>query len=505
MSGWVSSSVNDVMLRSGVAFGTSGARGLVSYMTDRVCYSYVIGFLQYLKEIGEFPSAGRVAIAGDLRASTPRILAACAKAIVDAGGLPVHCGEVPTPALALWAFGQGIPSLMVTGSHIPDDRNGIKFYRPHGEVLKDDEAGMMRQTVAVDEELFDEAGQFRSLVVLPEIIDVSASYIRRYVAFFGADALSGMRIGVYQHSAVGRDILLEIIRELGADVIPLGRSEQFIPVDTEAIRPEDVELAQRWSHEHALDAIVSTDGDSDRPLLADHRGTWLRGDVLGVLCARALGADVVVTPVSSNTVVEQCGAFERTARARIGSPYVIATMQEQAAAGARLVCGYEANGGFLLGGDVSRDGQSLVALPTRDAVLPILATLTAARLGSLVDLVSALPQRVTYSDRIKDMPTDTSKALLAWLQAGTPQEQAGRVDELFGAIAGSTVTAIDLTDGFRMTFGNMDVIHLRPSGNAPELRCYSESDNAVRAQSLSGQALALVKDRLVVEMKREQP
>ena len=66
----------------------------------------------------------------------------------------------------------------------------------------------------------------------------------RYLNFFAHDALHGVRVGVYQHSAVGRDVLVKIFSHLGAEVTPLGRSENFIPVDTEAIRPEDVRLAR---------------------------------------------------------------------------------------------------------------------------------------------------------------------------------------------------------------------------------------------------------------------
>ena len=154
--------------------------------------------------------------------------------------------------------------------------------------------------------------------------------MERYLSFFGDKALSGLTIGVYEHSAVGRDLLATILRALGATVLPLGRSDTFIPVDTEALRPEDILLGRQWASEHRLDAIVSTDGDSDRPLLADHRGEWLRGDILGLLCARELGADCVVTPVSSNTALERSGAFRRTIRTRIGSPYVIAAMDEAA-------------------------------------------------------------------------------------------------------------------------------------------------------------------------------
>ena len=63
--------VEDLMASSGVKFGTSGARGLASDMTDLVCYVYTKGFLQYLASIGELNKPGtEIAIAGDYRPST---------------------------------------------------------------------------------------------------------------------------------------------------------------------------------------------------------------------------------------------------------------------------------------------------------------------------------------------------------------------------------------------------------------------------------------------------
>lgn len=128
--------IDILMQESGVAFGTSGARGLVSDMTDRVCYAYTTAYLQHLASLGEFSSKTAVALSGDLRPSTPRILTACAAAIEDAGGVPLFCDYLPSPAVALLGFSRGIPSLMVTGSHIPDDRNGIKFNRAGGGDLE---------------------------------------------------------------------------------------------------------------------------------------------------------------------------------------------------------------------------------------------------------------------------------------------------------------------------------------------------------------------------------
>lgn len=489
--------VRDLMEESAVAFGTSGARGLVTDMTDRVCYGYTLGFLHYLREIGEF-TGGEVALAGDLRPSSPRILRAAAEGIRAAGGVPVFCGYVPTPALANYAFGRGIPSLMVTGSHIPDDRNGIKFQRPAGEVLKTDEAGMSRQVVDLPAELFDATGMLSTPAPLPEVTEIGDSYVARYRDFFGATALTGLTIGVYQHSAVGRDLVTRILTDLGAKVLPLGRSDTFIPVDTEALRPEDVDLAHGWANTQTLDAIVSTDGDSDRPLLSDHQGNWLRGDILGLLCAKALGADCVVTPVSSNTALELSGAFARTVRTRIGSPYVIAEMDKAAADGG-VVCGYEANGGFLLGTAIARDGRDLAALPTRDAVLPVVSVLAAAQSRSVAALCAELPQRVTWSDRIKNFPTADSRAIIAWLSEGDEATRRARIEAAFGALAGQ-LAGIDQTDGLRMRFAGGTVIHLRPSGNAPELRCYTEADDVAEAQRLNGAALSLVRDALAAQV-----
>lgn len=482
-------SLSDLMYESGVAFGTSGARGLVSAMTDRVCYSYTAGFLQHLVKEGAWQVGSNVALAGDLRPSTPRIIAACSAAVKALGGEPIYCGLVPTPALAFHAMGLRIPAIMVTGSHIPDDRNGIKFYRPDGEILKDDEPKILGQMIK--DGAWDQAGTIAGIADLPTPLDIIPDYVARYVTVFGSEALNGCRVGVYQHSAVGRDILVDILSAMGADVVSLGRSETFIPVDTEAVRPQDIDIARQWASEHRLDAIVTTDGDSDRPLLADEHGEWLRGDVVAMLCAAELGMESVVTPVSSNSMVEHCGLFRRVERTRIGSPYVIKAMQTAIERSDGLVCGYEANGGFLLGSDIIRAGSRLTALPTRDAVLPIVAVLVASRGSSVRGLVDALPCLVTHSDRIQDFAPQRRDALMGWLIDNEFDREA-RLEAEFGQIAMASLAGIDLTDGVRMTFTNGRIIHLRGSGNAPELRCYAEAESADAAKRLAVETLALV-------------
>lgn len=470
------------MERSGVAFGTSGARGLVTAMTDAVCFAYTVGYLRHLETLGEFAPGRPVAVAGDLRPSTPRILTACVAAIRHLGGEPVFCGYVPTPALCTYAFARSMPSLMVTGSHIPADRNGIKFNRAHGEFLKQDELAMREQDVDLPAGWFDDAGALVHPVELPSVTEVEDAFIARYRDFFGDDALSGLRLGVYQHSAVGRDVLVRLVEALGGEAVPLGRAESFIPVDTEAVRPEDAALARQWAADGRFHAILTTDGDSDRPLLADRDGNWLRGDVLGILVARYLEAGSVTTPVSSNTALEKAGFAQDVRRTRIGSPFVVAAMTDAAAAGLLPSMGYEANGGFLLASDIVRDGRTLSSLPTRDSVLPMLCALLAARAhgDDLTALVASLPPRYTLSDRLVEMPTARSQAHLAVLR----RDPAAGAARLGFVNACGPLTHVDETDGLRMTFAGGDIIHLRPSGNAPELRVYVEADSVTRAADL---------------------
>ncbi|WP_145203440.1 phosphomannomutase [Sphingobium sp. B2] len=485
--------IADLMAKSGVAFGTSGARGLVSAMTDRICFAYTAAFLQHLANIGQFPSGAHVAIAGDLRSSSPRIMAACAAAVRHMGGVVEYCGFVPSPAVAAYGFDRRIPSLMVTGSHIPDDRNGIKFNRIDGEVLKPDELAIRAQDVALPD-LFDAEDMLNDAVPAEPLVDVSTAYISRYVDFFRTQALAGLKLGVYEHSAVGRDILVALVEALGGTAVSLSRSDQFIPVDTEAVRAEDQVLARQWAVDLKLDAILSTDGDSDRPLLADEHGVWMRGDVLGILSARALGIAAIATPVSCNSAVELSGLFSAVRRTRIGSPFVIEAMNVLVAEGQGSVCGYEANGGFLLATPVQVNARTLGALPTRDAVLPILSVLVdAKRRGATLSALQAqLPERYTFSERLQNYPTAQSRALIAHLDEGEEAAILARLTGLFGALVGEA-DGIDRTDGLRIHFASGDIIHLRPSGNAPELRCYTESESVERAKTLNEQALAVVR------------
>lgn len=464
-----------ILQQSGIAFGTSGARGLVEQFTDEACAAFTVSFLDVMRKNFAFDS---IAIGVDRRPSSPQMAAACATAAKQAGYEVHYYGVLPTPALAFQAMQDHIPCIMVTGSHIPFDRNGLKFYRPDGEIDKQDEQAILETNLPFAWE--------GNAELPPESNRARDTYVTRYLNIFPAGMLKGKRIGLYEHSSAGRDINREVLSALGAEVVSLGRTEQFVPIDTEAVSAEDRERGRNWAQEHQLDAILSTDGDGDRPLFGDEHGEWLRGDLVGLLCARYLGVETLAVPVSCNTAIEACGGFQRVERTRIGSPYVIAAMQTLATGG-QTVAGFEANGGFLLGSGLVLNATKLQALPTRDALLPALALLadSYARGVALSALVTDLPQRYTASDRIQNFPSERSRELITqWKQNPAELLSATKLPV--------QVQDTNTTDGLRLTLTDGRIIHLRPSGNAPELRCYAEAENQQEAETLTQTVLRYI-------------
>ncbi|MGX5804459.1 phosphomannomutase [Bradyrhizobium sp. Arg314] len=462
-------------------FGSSGVRGLASELVGRPSGLYTEGFARRLRSTGF--QQGKVFVGRDLRDSSQTIAEDCMAALAATGFQPVDCGPIPTPVLAFYARRHDAAALMVTGSHIPADRNGIKFYGPKGEIDKADEAAITRHVADLSDQYpwppahADwQTGHDQAL----------AAFRDRADGILAPRALSGMRLGVYQHSTVAAELLVEILRSCGAEVIPVGKTEVFVPVDTEAVGQVTMAKVKDWVREFKFDAVLSADADADRPLIIDEEGELFRGDLIGLATALFLRADIVVTPVTSNSGISEAFGFN-VKRTKVGSPFVIEGMNAARQAGG-IVVGFEANGGVLLGSDCPVNGKVLSALPTRDSFLPILAVLgTMASTGkSLSSLRETWNLPVCASERLENFPVEKSRGLMRRLAGHDALQQ-------FLAPFG-TVADVDETDGLRARMASGEIIHLRPSGNAPEFRCYAEAASHDRATEIVAIALERARD-----------
>lgn len=561
-------------------FGTSGLRDLVENMTDKEVYVNTAGFLEYLKDNEGLKTRHPVALAGDYRSSTERILKAVATAISDCGFIVDYCGHIPSPALIFYGMQNQMPSIMVTGSHIPDNRNGVKFAKASGEILKNEEQTLLACVEQVrsaiegrqsDASLFDNSGYFKEERGLPkENKDAADHYCNRYLSVFPDGCLKGSKIVVYQHSAVGRDMLTKILESLGAETvaphetIPLTfraedagksisceidlRSKKFVPVDTEKVTPKTKAVLQYLKAKYAPDFIVSMDGDSDRPLIADEQGCFLPGDQLGLICLTYLSIPpdktFLALPVSTNDgVLEMLKSKGYTVHlTKIGSPYIVSKMIEAATGSLNrqfaYTVGWEANGGFLLGSPLTIGKHEIKALPTRDAMLPILSVILQAKrenmpasklfkklllprftVSAVIDnatpglehYTSDLGQKIINrfspgSEKIISCTRENDQFLTEDAN-GTKQkistdekcwERLCRIwkvlEKSFIQIELFRIHSVNFLDGIRVEFKNPHIVyHLRPSGNAPEFRSYVTANSQEEAEKIIQKRTKLIR------------
>lgn len=482
-----------------LSFGTSGLRGLVSDMTDLECYINTRGFLDFLLDTDDIKPGMELVLAGDLRDSTPRILRTVAQAISDSGCKVNYLGKTPIPAAAYYGLRHDLPVAMVTGSHIPADRNGIKFYKREGEVLKADEPAIKKSVAKIRKELysqpfeesnFNSDGSLRQSQNLPQVNnEATKDFIERYSSLFAPNSLEGKTVIVYQHSSVAADILVVVLESLGASVVPKDRSEKFIAIDTENVTIANEGYFKTLAKNHPENfAIISADGDADRPFIIDEEGTFHRGDIVGAVTAEFLKAKVAAVPVSASDAVDiylkSCGI--RLIHTKIGSPFVIEGMEKADNNNLSSIVGWEVNGGFLTASDIRIGSGTLFALPTRDSFLPIVCVLMAAvqRKCSLSKLFKALPQRFTQAGLLDNFPIETSRAILAKYSENSPKNRANLAQFFKPEDGYGEVEKLDTLDGIRITFRNGDIAHVRPSGNAPQLRIYSVSNTQGRANEI---------------------
>ncbi|MFC1644349.1 hypothetical protein ACFL5C_03445, partial [Candidatus Omnitrophota bacterium] len=208
-------------------------------------------------------------------------------------------------------------------------------------------------------------------------------YKKRHIEAFGKDALTGVSLVFWQQSAVGRDLLPDILEGMGAMVYREEPAEEgeFIPIDTENITEKELAIAGRLMKKHGQRVLMTTDGDSDRPAMfvlhkdektGEEKVKYIPGDKLGVLAAMYLKADFLAVPITANhkalEVLKDKGV--QVVSTDVGSPYVADAMQKSKK---ERKVGFEVNGGFLVGSNLAMpNGSILKELPTRDALLPMI-------------------------------------------------------------------------------------------------------------------------------------
>lgn len=331
-------------------FGTDGIRSVAGQWP--LTPEFVLRLGQAIGQVLPSLSAARggadvthpqVVIGRDTRLSGTMLESALAAGLLSAGVNTHHLGVVPTPAVAYlcrrWGMQAGIA---ISASHNPYMDNGIKLFGPDGYKLPDDaEAEIEKLTRG--EEQFSTArdAAFGRRLQRP---DGQEAYRRFLLNTWERDRpLEGLR--VLLDCADGATSVLgpQLLRALGAECLVRHNDPDGLNINTsyEYITPHA--LAQAVVEERA-DLGIAFDGDGDRVIFVDERGSFVNGDGTLAILARemkasgALPGDTVIATVMSNLGLEISlrEAGIQLVRTPVGDRYVTQCMRE---------------GGFTLGGE----------------------------------------------------------------------------------------------------------------------------------------------------------
>ena len=403
-------------------FGTDGIRGIANQwpITPEVALRIGRAVARVLGADGR--KRHKVVIGKDPRLSGYMLENAITSGLVSEGSRVLLTGPAPTPAVAHLTRSMGCDAgIMLTASHNPYQDNGIKIFGPDGFKLCD-ELELKIESMILADDLPHPVGDLGKAI---RIDDAMGRYIEFTKNAAGADSLRGLKVVVDCAHGAGYYVGPLIFEELGAEVVKLsvhpdGRN---INEGCGALHPEK---AAAMVKEHGADVGICLDGDADRVIFVDEKGTVIDGDRVLCLCAKALKAqgklkgDTLVSTVMSNLGLRDALAADGIAleTTGVGDRLVLERMREK---------------GFNLGGENSGHIIYSDHATTGDGIMSALMVLSMMRkkgvpLSELADCMDIYPQVLLGLDVKEKPPIETIPEVHASIQAAeTAFADKGRV------------------------------------------------------------------------------
>ena len=315
-------------------FGTDGIRGTANRhpMTAEVALRLGQAAGRLFRR-GAFPH--RVVIGKDTRLSGYMLEAALEAGFTSAGMSVLLTGPMPTPAVAFLTRSlRADLGVMISASHNPFEDNGIKLFGPDGYKLSDALESEIEAIIATPER--DGSAAPQALGRAQRIDDARGRYIESLKASFPKGlTLTGLKIVVDCAHGAAYHIAPDLLWELGAEVVRLGTAPNGLNINLECGSTHPQALRDTVLREGA-DLGLALDGDADRLVMVDERGTVIDGDQVLALIAsswragdRLRGGAVVATLMSNLGLEiflrEQGLALTRT---QVGDRYVVERMRE---------------------------------------------------------------------------------------------------------------------------------------------------------------------------------
>jgi phosphoglucosamine mutase len=436
-------------------FGTDGVRGVAGVdLTADLAFNLSTAAASVLADLGEFAGHRPTAIVGqDSRASGQYLEEAICRGLSSAGIDVYRVGILPTPAISFLVKDRGADlGVMISASHNPASDNGIKFFDRTGSKLADQIEAKIESVLGQVVESSNGAGS------VIEDLGAKESYIQNLLKSLDGN-LSGLKVVVDCANGAASFVAPELLKRAGAEVIAISASPNGLNINDNCGSTHLENLIKTVKGEGA-DIGIAHDGDADRVLAIDDKGSVIDGDfILGILAQdMELPTKTVVGTVMTNLglikALEEKGIkFIATA---VGDRYVLEEMLA---------------GGHLLGGEQSGHIIMSKYANTGDGLLTAL------------QLISKLKKSGKSASELASFMKRYPQVLIN--VSGVAKEK----------LASNQVISKAVVD-VQQKLGDKGRVLLRASGTEALIRVMIEAQELSLAQELASELATLVKSEL---------
>ena len=489
-----------------LSMGTNGVRGLFNELGPSQAADLGFGFAHFVKQqksrtkkTGSLPL---VALARDMRLTSPCIMQATAAGLMEGGAQVADLGILTAPASEWTAHNIGADGLViVTASHNPPEWNALKFVDANGVAVSRERGASIAHFIGKAHHPIPEWQQMGKLEAVPNVIE---EYQKAVLRFINKRAISAshhtLRVIADPGNGTSTLVAPAILRSLGV-------KSKFINEKLDGRFPSRPSEPAQANLKILIEKVVDTgadfgvawDGDADRVTFVDEKGRWISGDMGVALSAKwalfllekemknknkkqkkkkksssssfSSLPPIVVTTVATSRVVEDAAAAHgaKTEYTDVGAPYLSERVH---ALGERVVMAGEEVGGIVW-------PQFSLA---KDGVLAACKLLEMTAYAPLSEWVDTLP--AFFNSKLKiACPPGANLRLAAMLQK-----------ELQSDLPSNAILK-PLKGGFRIDFESAWVL-VRASGTENYVRVFSEAREQGEAESLARQYQLMVSNRL---------
>ena len=335
-------------------FGTDGIRGTPGEepLTSESIKKIAGGFAALIKKMANGKKNPSVVLGKDTRASCAMIEQAIVAGLTDVGVDVQLLAVLPTAAVAyLTSHLKADGGIMISASHNPSDENGIKFFKSTGEKLGEKEEAFVEKNIGL------KAERSRKGTVVT-VAKAEAEYLAFLADSTEKPKFNGLNVIVdaangAAYKAAG------IFATLGAAATIINNKPdgKNINNDCGAMHPEQL---QKEVLAAKAGCGIAFDGDSDRLIMVDEKGSVVDGDAIILALTKhmlkkgKLNKNAVVVTEYTNTALddelETLGV--KTVKVQNGDKHVYEEMKKHG-----YTLGGEQSGHIIIGNNTTGDGM----------------------------------------------------------------------------------------------------------------------------------------------------